>query len=184
MPSPAHSRAASFVQTKLMNAIVSQILLPNNAVPDDEKIVTTGDQRNEPLTTLIRPNSLDTKLPHFSGEPDGGLLWDGEELPFAVIEVGISDGGAKTRGRCRHWITRGGGSVCSSKGRFLIIQIKLALSVKITVGNGTPPPLQSIFVDSYRYSTQPINTLVTRLSTYGRVVHIQNIVSFPFLLET
>ena len=114
MPSPAHARAATFVQTKLMNAIISQTLLPNNAVPDDEKIVTTGDGCNELLTTLIRPKSLDIKLPRFSGEPDGGLLWDGEELPFAVIEVGVSDGGTKTRGRCRHWITRGGGSVCSS----------------------------------------------------------------------
>jgi len=81
----------TFVEKKLLNSIISQTLLHNNAVPDDEKIVTTGDGRNEPLTTLIRPHSLVIRLPGFSGEPNGGLLWDREDLPFGVIEVGVLD---------------------------------------------------------------------------------------------
>jgi hypothetical protein len=61
---------------------------------------------------LIGPDWIDTCLPAFSGEPDGGLLWLGEDFPFAILEVGFSDSGKKTRGRSIHWLTRGRGSVC------------------------------------------------------------------------
>jgi hypothetical protein len=46
MPTAAHARAAYFIQTKLMNAIVAQLLLPNNIIPDDEVITRINDERN------------------------------------------------------------------------------------------------------------------------------------------
>jgi hypothetical protein len=113
MPSSPHARAAGFVQLKLMFSIISQLLLPDNTVPNEEKINTVCDESNEHLITLVWSNSLAIKLPRFSGEPDGGLLWDGQQFPFAVIEVGVSDGESKTRGRCRHWITQGEGKTSS-----------------------------------------------------------------------
>jgi hypothetical protein len=53
-------------------------------------------------------------LGRFTGEPDGGLAWYGEVVPFIVLETGYSDSGGKTRNRAQHWITRGHGQVSSS----------------------------------------------------------------------
>src|SRR4030095_11850602 len=103
----------------------------NNVVTDDEIITTINDQCNEP--NLMQPNSMVIRFPMFCGEPDGGLVWHGENLPFAILEVGYSDDGKKTRGRSIHWLTRGGGKVCPSFSSMLMIQIKLSLSIKIKV---------------------------------------------------
>jgi hypothetical protein len=59
-------------------------------------------------------------MPKFCGEPDGGLLWDGEDMPFALLEVGYADCTKKTRGRSSHWLTPGAGKVCSSFSKLLI----------------------------------------------------------------
>ena len=118
MPTAAHSRTACFIQTKLSHAIVAQLLLPNNAIPDDEIITGINDECNE--SSLICPDWVAIRLPHFFGEPDGGWLWDGEDFPFALLEVGYSDSGKKTRGRSIHWLTRGAGNVCPLLGSLLI----------------------------------------------------------------
>jgi hypothetical protein len=178
VPSAAHARAASFIQTKLSNAIVAQLLLPNNVIPEDEIITTINDECNKHL--LIRPNSIVITLPSFCGEPDGGLLWDGEDYPFALLEVGYSDCGRKTRGRSSHWLTRGAGRVCPSfSSSLLMIQIKLSLSIKIEAANYA---LQSIEVDSYKWSNQPVDDLATRNSIHGRALHMEKLVSFLFAL--
>ena len=59
----------------------------------------------------------------------------------------------------------------------LMIQIKLSLSIKINATNYT---LQSIEVDSYKWSTQPLDGLATRSTIHGRVVHMEKLVSFLF----
>jgi hypothetical protein len=177
MHTAAYSRAASFIQMKLMNAIVAQLLLPNNIIPDDEIITTINNECNEP--PLILSNSIAITLPKFCGEPDGGLLWDGEDLPFALLEVGYSDCYEKTRGRAIHWLTRGAGKVCPSFNSLLMIQIKLSLSIKIKAVNYT---LQSIEVDSYKWSNQPLDRLATRNSIHGRALHMEKLVSFLFAL--
>ena len=127
---------------------------------------------------LIQPNSIVISFPRFCGEPDGGLLWDGENLPFAILEVGYSDGGKKTRSRSSHWLTRGAGKVWPSFSSMLMIQIKLSLSIKITAGNYT---LQSIEVDSYKWSSQPLDGLATRSTIHGCVVHMEKLVFIPLL---
>ena len=66
-----------------------------------------------PHLFLLEPNFLVIKLERFSGEPDGGLTWPNESLPFALIEVGVSDSGKKTRGCMVHWLTKGHGKVYS-----------------------------------------------------------------------
>lgn len=175
MPSKAPARAASFVQTKLMNTIMLQLLVHNNSEPDDEKIVTISNEVMSSSSDFTQHNFLEICFPQFSEESDDGLLWDGEELLFAVIEVGVSDGEAKIRERCRHWLTRGEGRVSSSFCSLFLIQIKLALSVKIKFEDET---LELILVDSYKYSMGPQDTLVTRSTSHGRPVHVENIVSF------
>jgi hypothetical protein len=80
-----------------------------NVIPDNEIITQINDECNEP--PLIYSNSVDVPLPGFCGEPDGGLLWTGQNFPFAILEVGYSDSGTMTRGRSSHWLTRGAGKV-------------------------------------------------------------------------
>jgi len=112
MPTAAHSRAASFVQTRLSQSIAAQLLLPNSGLPHDEILLTINDECNEPV---LLANPVVIRLPNFCGEPDGGLLWHGEDFPFALLEIGYSDCGRKTRGRSIHWLTHGRGRVCRSR---------------------------------------------------------------------
>lgn len=41
------------MQLKLMFSIISQLLLPNNIIPDEEKINTVYYESNEYLITLV-----------------------------------------------------------------------------------------------------------------------------------
>jgi len=82
---------------------------------------------SSPLYLLLGANLLVIKLVRFSGEPDGGLTWPNEPLPFALIEVGVSDSGEKTRGRIVHWLTKGEGKVCSAVCELLIFRYALGL---------------------------------------------------------
>lgn len=118
--------------------------------------VRSFQTRPSRMTKLLRASTMSVtslrnlanraviRFPRFCGEPDGGLLWDGEDFPFAILEVGYDDCGEKTRGRSIHWLTRGAGRVCPS------------LSIKITAANYT---LQTIEVDSYNWSDQPLGVL-------------------------
>lgn len=128
---------------------------------------------------LIQSNSIVISFPAFCGEPDGGLIWDGENLPFAILEVGYSDGGKKIRSRSSHWLTRGAGKVYPLFNRILMIQIKLSLSIKIKAVDYT---LQSIEVDSYKWSSQLPDGLATRSTIHGCVIHMEKLVLFLFAL--
>ena len=54
---------------------------------------------------------VSTILSHFCGEPDGGLAFPGQVIPFIVVEVGVSDSATKTNGRMEHWLRRASGHV-------------------------------------------------------------------------
>lgn len=60
-------------------------------------------------SSLSQPTNQNTGLefPHFCGEPDAGVAFQGESCPFALVEVGVYDTGEKTKRRAAHWITRG-----------------------------------------------------------------------------
>lgn len=176
-PTAAHSRTAYYIQARLSDAILGQLVAPTDGVEDDEIITPINDECKKP--PLTRSNSVDIKLPRFCGEPDGGLLWPGEDLPFAVLEVGYSDTGRKTRGRSYHWLTRGAGSVFPSFSNLVMFQIRLAISVKIKATNQA---LQSIEVDSYKWSNQPFDGLATRTTLHDRALHIERLVSLLFAL--
>jgi len=46
-------------------------------------------------------------IPEFQGEPDGGIAFRHQAVPFCLIVTGFSDSGTLTRTRAQHWITRG-----------------------------------------------------------------------------
>jgi len=171
--SQVHSRASQFMQMKLASAELDSCcyqirkLRMKNVSSVQEKDVTN------PFSEM-RLMRLGLYLPRFCGEPDGGLAWPGQELPFAVIETGCSDSGVKIRSRAQHWVTRGGGSVYPPFSMLLISQIRLGVSVKITHQNQV---VQSIEISAYRYTTN------TRSSTHGRVVLAHSIVSFPIAMH-
>ena len=79
------------------------------------------------LSIFLGANLLVIKLIRFWGEPEGGLAWPNQPLPFALIEVGVSDSGKKTRGRIVHWLTKGEGKVCSAVCELLIFRYALEL---------------------------------------------------------
>lgn len=72
-------------------------------------LVVMGVSNHSVFSLFELTSELD--LGRFTGEPDGGLAWFGEVVPFIVLEVGYSDSGTKTRNRAQHWITRGHGQV-------------------------------------------------------------------------
>jgi len=158
MPTAPYSRAGSFVQARPSQSIAAQLLLPDNGLPHDAILLTINDE-------FIR-------LPKFCGEPDSGLLWHGEDFPFALLEVGYSDCGRKTRGRSIHWLTRGRGCV----RRFYSLPNDIDQSFAQHQYKATNYALQEIEVDSYKWSNQPLHGLMTRNSIHGRTVHMEILV--------
>ena len=72
-----------------------------------------------PSFLFLGANLLVLGLSRFTGEPDGGLAWFGEIVPFVIIETGYSDSARKTRNRAQHWVVRGRGQVYSTFGELL-----------------------------------------------------------------
>ena len=82
--------------------------------PDaNRRIKLCGDGCTLPYSLLNCPPPLMLVLsfPHFCGEPDGGLAFPGQVIPFIVVEVGVSDSATKTNGRMEHWLRRASGHV-------------------------------------------------------------------------
>ena len=53
------------------------------------------------------------------GEPNGGLAWFGEIVPFMITETDYFDSARKTRNRAQHWVMRGRGQVYSAFSELL-----------------------------------------------------------------
>ena len=83
------------------------------------------------------------------------MLWDGEDLPFTVIEVGYADNGKKTRGRSIHWLAQGAGKLgrsklrLASKSKLLIILCSRLKSIRINghLKHSMTSPLLTRFID-------------------------------------
>lgn len=110
MPSPIHSRAARFVETKVREAI-RELLLPD--VDSDGLIILHGDGRTDSHSHCLMKLIVGLLMDKFGGEPDGGIGFRGIHYPFLLLETGNSDNLKKTRGRTEHWLLRGKGAVIS-----------------------------------------------------------------------
>jgi hypothetical protein len=109
MVSQVHARTSGFVERKLVAAIIGQ-LLPDPQI-EDERIECSREGRSNPAPSN---SQIGLYFPRFCGEPDGGIAWPGQEVPFIVIETGYSDSGSKTRSRAQHWITQAGREVLAT----------------------------------------------------------------------
>jgi hypothetical protein len=74
---------------------------------------------SKPSFLLPGADLLEFGLGRFTGEPDGGLAWFGEIVPFMIIETGYSDSARKTRNRAQHWVVRGRGQAYSAFSELL-----------------------------------------------------------------
>ena len=63
------------------------------------------DVRTPSVLCIIHDAGLE--FPFFKGEPDNGIAFSGQRVPFGLLEVGFSDSLEKTKSRARHWIVRG-----------------------------------------------------------------------------
>jgi hypothetical protein len=64
--------------------------------------------------------------------------------------------------------------LCDLFAYLLMMEIRLSLSVKIKAHDHS---LESIEVDSYKWSNQDSDALTTRTAVYGRALHIAQMVS-------
>lgn len=91
------------MQESLKKAIVELIS------PDANRLVKLcGDGCTLSYSSQL---TLVLSFPQFCGEPDGGLAFPGQVIPFVIIEVGLSDSGRNTNGRTEHWLRRASGQV-------------------------------------------------------------------------
>lgn len=115
--SPMHETAASHLVGSICAAIIRQLLLNPGQMPHEAFRLHGSGSRSLGLSLWL---TLGLKFERFGGEPDGGIGWAEEKLPFVFLEVGVSDSKSKTVNRVRHWLSKAKGKafLCS---KFLLI---------------------------------------------------------------
>jgi len=142
---PLHETAASHLVGSICAAIIRQLLQNGNQMPHE---------------TFRLHGSGRLKFERFSGEPDGGVGWIGEKIPFVFLEVGVSDTKNRTVNRVRHWLFKAKG-----KGR-----LGIALSIKYD-----DETLTCVDIETFRIVDHPPDQTVTRSSTYGKIVLLESL---------
>jgi hypothetical protein len=94
LPSLIHSRSSAMLQSILSRSLCKQLLMQDGK-EDYEKLVPCGDGSKQSFCSFLRGLISELSLGRFTGEPDGGLAWFGEVVPFLVLETGYSDSGRK-----------------------------------------------------------------------------------------
>src|SRR5271169_1602357 len=93
MHSRPHASASRLLESDIAAAIVTQTF-QYSETPARHRIIPYGDGGARPGVHKL--SDIGLSLPHFRGEPDGGLAWVGQSKPVIVIEMGVSDSETKT----------------------------------------------------------------------------------------
>jgi len=103
----------------------------------------------------------------------GGIGWVEEKLPFLFLEVGVSDSKSKTVNRVRHWLFKAKSKAFLCSKFLVFIQGRLGIAISIKYDGQAPT---AVDIETFHISNSPPDQMVTRSSTYGKVVSLESLV--------
>jgi len=102
-----------------------------------------------------------------------------ENFPFVFLEVGVSDSKSKTVNCVRHWLFKAKGKAFLCSKFLVIVQRRPGIAISIKYDDQA---LTAVDIETFHISNSPPDQMVTRSSTYGKIVSLESLV-YLFGLE-
>jgi hypothetical protein len=85
----------------------------------------------------------------------------------------VSDPKSKTVNRIRHWLFKAKGKAILCSKSLVIVQGRLGIAMSIKYDDQA---LAAVDIETFRISNSPPDQMVTRSSTYGKIVLLESLV--------